>query len=214
MATSPTAITAAQLPAQVGPDPRAAFAAGLAFLEASAAHAWGVRELRDWFAEHLVAPGYMRSPILVTEPSAGSVTLHGSAAESLTSQASLSRVLMAARLRVIAALRGLIASPADDRFLAAAIFAGRVRRRRLHHESRWVAQPEPTAPLSGVVLSLFAVDVLSHRDQYDRHLCVCDVCSRVTFQESALRRKSCPDHLPQESGFTRRAAAPERKKGA
>lgn len=217
MATSPTAVTAAKFPAQVGPEDRAAVVAGLAFLDASAAPAWGVGRLRDWFAQHLVEPGYMRSPLLVTEPSAGSVTLHGSDTKSLTSRSNLPRVLATARSRVISALRGLHASPTDDRFLAAAIFAGRVRRRRMSNESsesRWVAQPEPTAPLSCIVLSLFAVDVLSHRDEYDKHLCVCDVCNRITFQESALHRKSCPDHLPQESGFTRRVTPMERKRRA
>jgi len=214
MATSPTAVTAARFPVQVGPQNRAAITAGLAFLDASAVPSWGIDGLRSWFAEHLVEPGHMRSPLLVTEPSAGSVTLHGSGAESLTSQSNLPRVLTAARIRIISALRGLIASPTDDRFLAAAIFAGRVRRRRVQSENRWVAQPEPTAPLSGVVLSLFAVDVLSYRDEYDKHLCVCDVCNRITFQESAFRRKSCPDHLPHESGFTRRVLPPERKRGA
>jgi hypothetical protein len=213
MATSPTAVTAAQFPAQVGPKNRAEIVAGLAFLDASAVPSWGIEGLRDWFTQHLVEPGYMSAPILVNEPSAGSVTLHGSGAESLTSRSNLPRLLAAARIRIMSALRGLIASPADDRFLAAAIFAGRVRRRRVFGENRWVAQPEPTAPLSGIVLSLFAVDVLSHRDEYDRHLCVCDLCNRITFQESALRRKSCPDHPPHESGFIRRVTPADRKRG-
>jgi hypothetical protein len=212
MATSPTAVTAVAFPAQAGSEPRPALIAGLRFLEGSAAPGWGVRGLRDWFAEHLVEPGYMRTPIVLTEPSAGTVTLHGSGAEALTSQSSLPRVLAAARIRVISSLRGLIASPTDDRFLAAAIFAGRVRRRRVQSESQWVPQPELTAPLSGIVLSLFAVDVLSHRDEYDRHLCVCDVCNRITFQDGALKRKSCPDHQPQVSGFTRRVTPQERKR--
>jgi hypothetical protein len=212
MATSPTAVTAAAFPAQLGSDPRLALVAGLRFLEASASPGWGIRGLRDWFAEHLVEPGYARAPIVITEPSAGAVTLHGSGAEALTSQASLPRVLAAARIRVTSALRGLIASPTDDRFLAAAIFAGRVRRRRVQTESQWVPQPEPTAPLSGVVLSLFAVDVLTHRDEYDKRLCVCDVCNRITFQDGALKRKSCPDHQPHMSGFTRRVTPPEPKR--
>jgi hypothetical protein len=139
--------------------------------------------------------------------------LHGSGDEAVASQTALPRVLAAARIRVISALRGLIASPTDDRFLAAAIFAGRVRRRRVCSESQWVAQPEATAPLSGVVLSLFAVDVLTHREEYDRRLCVCDICNRITFQDGELRRKSCPDHQPQVSGFTRRVTPPERKRG-
>jgi hypothetical protein len=203
---SPTAVTAAAFPAQKAARPRRALAAGLEFLEASAAPGWGVRGVRDWLDEHLVEPGHMRRPIALTEPGAGSVTLHESDAEALTSSANLPGLLAGARIRIISALRGLNASPTDDRFLSAAIFAGRVQRLRTLSESHWVPQPDPAAPLSGIVLSLFAVDVLSHRDEYEKRLCVCDVCDRVTFQDGALRRKSCPDHLPQMSGFTRRVA--------
>jgi hypothetical protein len=214
MATSPTAVTASAMPALRGSEPRPPLVAGLGFLHASAQPGWGVGGLRDWFTEHLVDPGHMRAPVVITEPSAGTIMLHGSGEEAIASQAVLPRVLAAARIRVITALRGLIASPTDDRFLAAAIFAGRVRRRRMQTESQWVAQPEPTAPLSGVVLSLFAVDVLSHREEYDRRLCVCDVCNRVTFQDGEIRRKSCPDHQPQVSGMTRRVTPTDRKRGA
>jgi hypothetical protein len=214
MATSPTAATATEMPVRGAPEHRPPLVAGLGFLEASATPGWGVRGLRDWFTEHLVDPGHMRAPIVITEPSAGSIMLHGSGESAAASQAALPRVLAAARIRIISALRGLIASPADDRFLAAAIFAGRVRRRRIHTESQWVAQPEPTAPLSGVVLSLFAVDVLTHREEYDRRLCVCDICNRITFNDGELRRKSCPDHQPQVSGFTRRVTLPQRKREA
>ena len=212
MATSPTAVTAAAMPARGGSETRPPLVAGLSFLEASASPGWGVRGLRDWFTEHLVDPGHMRAPMVVTEPSAGSIVLHGSGEEAVASQAALPRVLAAARIRITSALRGLIASPTDDRFLAAAIFAGRVRRRRVTTESQWVAQPETTAPLSGVVLSLFAVDVLTHREEYDRRLCVCDICNRITFQDGELRRKSCPDHQPQVSGFTRRVTLPSQRK--
>lgn len=212
MATSPTAVTAAAMPAHSAFESRPALVAGLGFLAASVTPGWGVRGLRDWFTEHLVEPGYMRAPIVITEPSAGSIVLHASDEEAVASQAALPRVLAAARIRITSALRGLIASPTDDRFLAAAIFAGRVRRRRVQSESQWEAQPEATAPLSGVVLSLFAVDVLAHREEYDRRLCVCDVCNRVTFQDDELRRKSCPDHQPQVSGFSRRVIAPEPKR--
>jgi hypothetical protein len=209
MATSPTAATAPAMPARGGSEPRrAALLAATGFLDASATPGWGVRGLRDWLTEHLVEPGHMRPPIVITEPSAGSISLHGSGEEAAASQSVLPKVLAAARIRVISSLRGLIASPVDDRFLSAAIFSGRVRRRRVHSESEWVAQPETTAPLSGVVLSLFAVDILTHREEYDRRLCVCDVCNRVTFQDGELRRKSCPDHAPQLSGFTRRVTPP------
>jgi hypothetical protein len=204
MGTSPIALSAAPVPpgpsAIVG---REALLAGLDFLEGSTSPAWDVRGLRDWFDRHLVATGCMLSPVLVNEPSAGTVALYSSGAQALASQSSLPRVLTAARIRVLSALRGLIASPVDDRFLAAAIFAGRVRRRRVGERSQWVARPESTAPLSGIVLSLFAVDILSHRDVYDRGLCVCDVCNRVTFQDAAFRRRACPEHQAHVSGFTR-----------
>ncbi|MEO5726332.1 MAG: hypothetical protein ABI134_17465 [Byssovorax sp.] len=214
MATSPTSVIAAAFPAQKAARPRRALAAGLEFLEASAVPGWGVRGVRDWLAEHLVDPGHMRRPIVLTEPGAGSITLHESDAEALTSSANLSRLLAGARMRIISALRGLNASPTDDRFLSAAIFAGRVQRLRARSESHWVPQPEPTAPLSGIVLSLFAVDVLSHRDEYEKRLCICDICDRVTFQDGALQRKSCPDHLSHTSGFTLRVTPTEHESDA
>jgi hypothetical protein len=214
MATSPTAVTAAAIPAYKLARPRRALAAGLAFLEASAVPGWGVRGVRDWFIEHLVEPGHMRPPFVLTEPGAGSVTLHEGDAKALTSSANLPRLLAGARIRIISALRGLNASPTDDRFLSAAIFAGRVQRLRTQSESHWVPQLEGTAPLSGIVLSLFAVDVLSHRDEYEKRLSVCDVCDRITFQDHALRRQSCPDHLPQLSGFTRRVTPKDRESDA
>jgi hypothetical protein len=214
MATSPTAVTASAFPAQKGARPRRALAAGLEFLDASAAPGWGVRGVRDWFAEHLVEPGLMRPPTVLAEPGAGVVSLHESDAKTLTSSANLSRLLAGARIRIISALRGLNASPTDDRFLSAAIFAGRVQRLRTVSESHWVPQPEPTAPLSAIVLCLFAVDVLSHRDEYEKRLSVCDVCDRVTFQDGALRRNSCPDHLSHMSGFTRRVTPIDHKNDA
>lgn len=214
MATSPTAVTAVDLPSQSGAQPRRALRAGLDFLHVSAAPGWGIRGVRIWFAEHLVTPGYMRAPFVLTEPGAGSVSLHESGADALTSSALLPRVIAIARIRVIASLRGLLASPTDDRFLSAAIFAGRVKRLRVQGASQWVPQPELNAPLSGVVLSLFAVDALTHRDEYDKRLCVCDACDRVTFQDGALKRKSCPDHLPQVSGLIRCVTPKGRKLGA
>lgn len=213
MATSPTAVTAA-FPVQKVARPRRALAAGLEFLEASGAPGWSVRGVRDWLLEHLVKPGHMRPPFVLIEPGAGSVTLHEGDAKSLTSPANLPRLLAGARIRIISALRGLNASPTDDRFLSAAIFAGRVQRLRTLSESHWVPQLEPTAPLSGIVLSLFAVDVLSHRDEYEKRLSVCDVCDRITFQDGALRRTSCPDHLPQMSGLTRCVTPADRESDA
>jgi hypothetical protein len=184
---------------------RDALAGALAFLEGSAAPGFGVDELSAWFEEHLVATGAMRTPLLVTEPSAGTVALYESRPPPAETVA---RIVVAARSRVVTALRGLLATPMDDRFLAAAIFAGRVSRQRAKGSARWVARIESTTPLSGVVLSLFAVDVLTHRDIYDNLLSVCDTCNRVTFDDVA--RRSCPAHTPHESGIFARTRAGDR----
>jgi hypothetical protein len=179
--------------------------AGLAFLEGSRDHHWGVAGLRDWFDEHLVKTGAMMPPVVVTELSAGTVALHGASSHGLASQSNLPRLLIAARIRVLTGLRGLLASPTDDRFLAAAIFTSRVRRLRVAGENRWVVRPEPT------VLSMFAVDVLSNREIYDRAFCLCDACDRVTFQYSARKRTNCPDHLPPSSGLMRKVTLDQEK---
>jgi hypothetical protein len=67
-----------------------------------------------------------------------------------------------------------------------------------------VVRPEPTATLSGTVLGVLAVDVLSNREIYDRSFTLCDVCDRVTFQQSPRTRTSCPEHLPSSSGLIRK----------
>ena len=127
------------------------------------------------------------------------------AERSQTGAAMLPKVLLAARIRVVTSLRGLMDTPVDDRFLASCIFAGRVRRQRQEGRAQWVARPEPTAPLSGIVLSLFAVDVLAHRELYDRDLCVCDTCGRVSFLENPGERRSCHEHAPSVSGYVWKA---------
>jgi hypothetical protein len=177
---------------------RAALLGGLEFLEVGSHPGWNIGDLRAWFDEHLVERGCMILPRVVMEPGAGSVPL---CVGPLASRSHLARILIAARVRVVSTLRGLIALPADDRFLTAAIFSGRVSRRRVERENEWVARPDPTGSLSSIVLSLFAVDVLSHREVYDKLLSVCDTCHRITFQEEATARYSCLAHLPRVSGF-------------
>lgn len=189
----------------VGSSPqRAELLAGQAFLEGSNNPAWGVAGLRAWFAEHLAASGWMMTPVLVSEPGAGSVALHGSSAHGIASHGNLPQILLAARARVLSALRGLSAFASEDRFLSAAIFSGRVRRMRVGGASQWVIRPEPNATLSDIVLAVFAADVLSNREIYDSGLCVCEVCSSVTFQEGAQERRRCPKHLPSISGMMRK----------
>jgi predicted RNA-binding Zn-ribbon protein involved in translation (DUF1610 family) len=189
---------------------RAALAGGLEFLEPGSPPGWSGGDLYAWFDEHLVEQGHMVMPRVAMEPGAGSVLLD---LHRPPPRSSLARILTAARSNVVSALRGLIASPADDRFLTAAIFSGRVCRRRVGRENEWVAQPDPNGSLSGIVLSLFAADALSHRDIYDKLLSVCDSCNRVTFQEEATARYACPMHWAHGSGFVRSAAARQTSTG-
>jgi hypothetical protein len=185
---------------------RDALAGGLAFLDGSASPEWGVDDLCRWFTDHLVTPGYMMTPLVVTETAAGTLPLYG---QTPASPQGLRRILDAARSRVLTTLRGLVASTVDDRFLAEGIFAGRLWRQRVGGASRWVPRPESTTPLSGIVLSLFAVDVLSHRELYAQLLSVCDMCDRVTFHEGS--HYICAEHLPHRSGTIRKVTAEQER---
>jgi hypothetical protein len=183
------------LPYFGGTAERRALLGGISFLELSETGQLDVPGLASWFDEHVVAAGCMPRLSVVLEPPAGTVALRPGVGAVATAAADLPRIITTSRLRVLEALRGLIASPSDDRFLRASIFVGRVRR----EEGRWVARPEPTAPLSGIVLSLFAVAILSERAFYDRQLCVCDTCGRVSFDAQPGFRRACPTHTPRAS---------------
>jgi hypothetical protein len=191
----------ATLPYLGGAGERRALLGAITFLDLTAEEGLGVDGLGRWFEEHVVAAGCAPRLSVLLEPPAGSVALNPGPDGRARAERDLPRVLGAARTRAVAALRGLIASPSDDRFLRAAIFLGRVRR----EGSRWVARPEPTAPLSGIVLSLFAVAILSERSYYDHNLCVCDACGRVSFDTRPAMRNACPTHAPRISGVSEKA---------
>lgn len=209
MGNSPALSLVPLHPGVAPPSNSAALLAGLSFLDASRDVTWSAPELRAWFDEHLVRPGCMVTPVVVTEISTGTVALHGSSSQGLASPSKLPKVLIAARIRILSALRGLIASPSDDRFLMAAIFTERVQRVRIDGANQWMVRPEPTATLSSIVLSLFAAAVLSHRELYERALCICDVCDRVTFDAGAAKRTGCPLHVTAASGFMRKVTIAE-----
>ncbi len=180
---------------------RPLLAAGLAFVDAATADALHARELVAWFSRWLVDPGTMPAPASVHEPGAGMVSLaavaesrsaSGVLAEALETR--LGRIVATARVRVGVTLGGLLTTPVDDRFLAAAIFAGRVQRTSGDQGSGWRATPKGTERLSDVVLSLFAADALANREEYEACLCVCGVCSRVAFRPGEVDRTRCPLH--------------------
>lgn len=200
MLTPPCSIPT--LPQISGAGERRALLAGVTFLESSGVGGMTFDELCEWFAEHVVIGGVMELPPLVNEPQAGSIPLGRRSAALPPPAHVVGQIVSLARGRVVAALRGLLATPTDDRFLAAALFSGRVRRRRGAHGSQWVAQLEPSTPLSVIILSLFAVDILSNREAYDRGACVCDTCGRLSFQDAPVTRRNCHEHPGHASGFT------------
>lgn len=182
----------ATLPYLGGTEERRALSAGTRFLDLASGPQASVEALGRWFDECVVSPGFSARLSVLLEPAAGSIVLGGAQ----TTAPELTRVISTARSRVVAALRGYIGTPPDDRFLRAAIFLGRVRRQ----DSQWVPRPEPTAPLSGIVLSLFASAILSERSFYDNNLCVCDTCGRVSFDAAPARRRTCANHTTGVSG--------------
>ena len=186
----------APLPHVGGAGERRALLAGITFLDLAGDHDLTLTKLADWFEEHVVASGCSPHLSILLEPPAGSVALRASGVALERSRGDLPRFMSTARARVVGSLRGLIGTPSDDRFLRAAIFLGRVRRQDGH----WVARPEPTAPLSGIVQSLFAVAILAERHFYDQNLCVCDVCGRVSFDPTPAAKRVCPAHAARVSG--------------
>lgn len=194
-----TPISQAML-SSLGPSARPPFVAAKVFLDATFAGDWTNQGLHEWFDRHLVSAGYMPLPIAVSEPGAGTIPLHGAGAEEQNPR--FTALLGAARAEILATLRGLVATPVDDSFLASVIYAGRVRRKRLANGTAWTPNPEPSAPLSAVVLSLLAADILAYRAFYDEQLSICDLCDRVSFEEgAAARRRRCAEHAHPASGF-------------
>jgi len=204
--TTPTPLQPT-LPYLGGAGERRALLAGMTFLEVTEAGGLDLTGLARWLDDHVVDAGVMPRLSVVLEPPTGTVALRPGVGALAQANADLPRILTTARLRVLDALRGLIASPSDDRFLRACIFLGRVRR----EDGHWVARPEAAAPLSGIVLSLFAVAILSDRSFYDRQLCVCDTCGRVSFELVEGVRRACATHAPRASGVNHKATTPRSK---
>jgi hypothetical protein len=116
-----------------------------------------------WVDEHLVARDVMARPALVTEPGVRPLALRGPSADA----EHVRGLLAVVRSRVLATLRGLRGPRRDDRFVAGAIFAGRVRRVSVDGRQRWTTSVSGSESLSEILTALLAVDVLTRRDLYD-----------------------------------------------
>lgn len=194
--------TLPSFPALSSEEDRLTLLAGLTFIE-GATSGWTSRDLLNWFRTYGSAMGKKQPPASVSDAVVGTIALAPGArltGDRVARLDDLPKLLAMTRWRAIVTLRGLIAQPCDDRFLQAAIFGERVRR----DKGTWVAQPRDTDLLSDVVLSLFSVDILSHRDFHEQNLCVCDVCGRISYNPAATTRSGCADHVPKTettSGF-------------
>lgn len=173
---------------------RIAIVAGLAFLDGVAGGGFGPTELRGWIETHLVRPKRMIWAGDIQETGFGTIALHEGAVSlsELSNALRVQGLISMARKRVVIALRGLLGTPVDDRFLNAAIYSGRVQRAAQGQSASWAPQPKGSDTLSDIVLSLFAADILSHRETYERGLCVCDACGRVWFDPMTEERRTCP----------------------
>ncbi|HVY47983.1 MAG TPA: hypothetical protein VHB21_18980, partial [Minicystis sp.] len=136
-------------------------------------------------------PGFMSRPSQVSDPAVGTAPLRAGVrlkASRIATLEDVPTIAARARQRVVDALRAFIATTTDDRFLQAAIFAERVQRVRRDREAVWVPSPREIDALANIALSLFAADVLQHRDFHERRLCVCEVCGRVSFHPELTTR--------------------------
>ncbi len=169
---------------------RTALLAGLAFIEG--ATGWTAVDISGWFQAYARELGRGAPPPSVIDPALGAASLTLPTVCKPRRPDQLSRLLAMSRWQAIMTLRGLLSSPCDDRFLNAAIFSGRVRR----DAGRWQLDARDGDSLSDIVLGLFAVDVLAHREFHQQNLCVCDVCGRISYNPAATTRAGCADHVP------------------
>jgi len=84
--------------------------------------------------------------------------------------------------RVVGTLIRMGWTPQDDRFILAAVHAGRVERIADPRSSvgKWEPKLAEGEPLSDWILALFAADALERRDVYDTTLAVCERCGIVS----------------------------------
>lgn len=175
----------------------------LAFLKGASGN-FGRFDLRGWIDEHLVTPGLMPQHATVTERGAGTLPVVApSAGFDREAHGPLWDLLAIARARVLDALRGFRGTPANDRFLAGAIFGRRVGRVRFGKQSVWAARLPVGETLSNIVLSLFVVDILSHRERYETSLCFCEVCGNVFFDATSSMPLRCAEDYLARPSFAR-----------
>lgn len=169
---------------------------------------WSLGELAGWCVRANHALGGGAGALRFEEEDAGALWL---SAEGVVERGS-TRVGVVARVRVLDALTRLQRSPPDDGFLQGAISRGEVRRvRPSGAKSRAWAPVLPAStpggiPLSSLVLSLFAADMLRARADYETNLRVCRSCGSVAFDAEESGARACPLHAPVTTSRRQRAS--------
>lgn len=168
---------------------------GLTFIERVGSKRLGKDTLEAWVDQNLIAPGYVTRPLRIYEPIFGALPTDKGCSPFLPESPPIdetSAMLVRARARVVGHLRGLLRSPAEDRFVTAAIFAGRVRRSAVGQTMTWIPSPRNNDAFSDIISSLFVSDILGRREFYLENLCVCKLCGRVRFDAAvATERDRC-----------------------
>ncbi len=169
--------------------------AALSFLDGVSAKRIGRDNLDSWIEQNLISPGYLAGPLRVHEPIFGALPTDKGCSPFLPEAPpaeDTSALLVRARARIIGHLQGLVRTPSEDRFIAAAIFARRVRRAPVGETMGWIPHPRNDDNLSDVIMSLFISDILVRREFYEQNLCICLRCGRVRFDTTvAIRRHRC-----------------------
>jgi hypothetical protein len=164
---------------------------------------WGVQELIQWIQVRLVQSGKLRlnqpntfsTGVREDKSPAIFVPIQGICSLQESEQRALQVIMMQAHQRCLRLLSGLLDSPQDDRFISAAIYAGRVQRVKLPNRvSVWEPRLMEGEALSDWVLAFFVCDALQRRESYEQQLTICETCNSVSFQSEGSPRR-CASHL-------------------
>ncbi len=182
--------------------------AALAFLE-GVAQLGTLESLIAWLTGEVAPNGWAVGWTTVWEPDHEPLELRPE-----VDREALRALLRDARANAVRSLRGLVWTPRDDEWLTEVVGRGHVASRGQGELT--VAVP-PGRALSELVLALLAADVLARRPLYEARLCVCSVCSRVSFDPVASGRLGCvahpvrPERPPSDPGATRPAVESARR---
>jgi hypothetical protein len=169
--------------------------AGLSFLDNVGTKRLRRDNLDFWVDQNLISPGYLANTPRIHEPIFGALPTDKGCSPFLPESPPADdtcALLVRSRARIIGHLRGLLHTPAEDRFLTAAIFGRRVRRVTSGTTMSWTPFPKTDDCLSDIIMSLFVSDILSRREFYEQNLCICRRCGRVRFDNTVgIDRQQC-----------------------